>query len=58
MNTKEDLERIAKHCKDIPDFHQTPLLLWISQIADKLDEYHRLLEEKDSAIKRLIERGE
>lgn len=58
MNTKEDLERIKKHCHDLPEFHTTPLLVWINAIANKLDEYKRLMEEKDRALKRMIEKGE
>lgn len=65
MNTREDLERIAKHCKDIPEFHATPLLVWVNQIANKLDyyqnlvaDYQKLVDEKDLIIKKMIERGE
>lgn len=58
MNTREDIERIKKHIHDLPEVHSTPLLEWINRIAEKLDEYQHLIEEKDAAIKRLIERGE
>ena len=58
MNTKEDLERIKKHIHDLPHFINTPLLEWINKVANKLDEYAKLVEEKDRALKRLIEKGE
>jgi hypothetical protein len=57
MNTRDDLERIKKHIHDIPDFSTTPLLIWVNSIAEKLDEYQKLIEEKDRAIQRFIEKG-
>jgi len=55
MNTREDIERIKKHCHGLPNFINTPLTEWVHAVAEKLDEYAKLLDEKDKVIKRLTQ---